>query len=72
MPVDSYQKTLDNLCLVHPFNPAATQMLYGGQTLRVNNHFLLLEKPKLAALIQRVHLDPALGNYQGLEDGEHR
>ncbi|KAI0574424.1 hypothetical protein TUN199_06397 [Pyrenophora tritici-repentis] len=59
MPACDYHKFLHGLCLVKPFNPVATQMLYGGQVLHVTNHPLLrtvLEKPKLAALIRRVHL----------------
>ncbi|EFQ93892.1 hypothetical protein PTT_08595 [Pyrenophora teres f. teres 0-1] len=72
MPASDYHKSLHSLCLVKPFNPAATQLLYGGETLHVTSHLLLrtvLQKPRLAALIQRLHLNHTRQCY-GLEDDE--
>jgi len=42
MPVDSYRKTLYNLCLVHPFNPAG----YADAIWRTN---ATSQQPPLAA-----------------------
>jgi hypothetical protein len=56
------RKTLYNLCLVKPFGPAATELLYEqGPSLFVKSHVFLrtiILKPLLAALVRRLDLDP--------------
>jgi hypothetical protein len=57
------RKTLYNRCLVKPFGPAATELLYEqGPSLFVKSHIFLrtiILKPLLAALVRRLDLAKA-------------